>query len=76
MVVPPHGGPADLNAFLDSKVHATVGYYYVSTFAEGRDDGRDGGEPLGIEDGSFSAKEFSDVALKVHVHICPIVINY
>jgi len=50
MVVPPYSGTGYLYPLLYRKVDGTVSDDDVSSFAEGRDDGRNGAEALGVED--------------------------
>jgi hypothetical protein len=59
MVLPPHSGTGDLDALLDGKVDIAVSDDDVAAFAEGGDDGGDGGEALGV----------GDVTLQVDVHV-------
>jgi hypothetical protein len=60
---------------LDREVHAAVGDDNVTALAEGRDDGRDGREALGIEDGCLCAEEVCDVTFESEVDIYKNVIN-
>jgi hypothetical protein len=69
VVVPPHGRAADVDTLLNSEVDATVGDNDIPTLAEGRNNGGDGREVLGVEDSILCAEEVGNVTLECDVDV-------
>lgn len=70
MIVPPHSRPREFDTLMNGKVDTAICDNDVATFAEGRDDRRDGAERLGVDNGGFCAEERCQVAFKVLVKVC------
>ena len=69
MVEPADGTARDLEALLNRKVDASIGNDDISSFGEGRDDGGNCRERLGVENGIFRSKEVRDIFLEVGVNV-------
>jgi hypothetical protein len=69
VVVPPYGRAADIDTLLNGKVDTTVGDNDISTLAEGRNDGGNGREVLGVEDSILCAEEVGNVTLECEVDV-------
>jgi hypothetical protein len=69
VLVPPHRAPADLDALPDCIVDGLVRDNDVATLREGRDDARDGGEGLRVDDARGNTQVCGDVGLGLNVDI-------
>lgn len=69
VVIPSDGRPRDLQPLLNSKIGTSVGDYDIATLAEGRDDGGNGRECLGIDNSSLSTQEIRDVLLELDMNV-------
>jgi len=70
MIVVPDRRPRELESSLNREVAEPVGDDDVSSFGEGGDDGRDGGEVLSVEDGGRDLEERGDVGFEGGVDVC------
>ena len=69
MVEPADSATRDLEALLNRKVDVPVGNDDIPSFGEGRNDGRNCRERLGVEDGIFRSEEIRNVLLEVGVNV-------
>ena len=69
MVEPADGATRYLEALLNRKVDAPIGNDDIPSLGEGRDDGRNCSECLGVENCIFRSKEIRDVFLEVSVNV-------
>ena len=69
MVEPADGAARDLEALLDREVDISIRNNDISSFCEGRDDGRNRRECLGVEDSIFCPKEICNIFLQVGVNV-------
>lgn len=69
VVEPTDSATRDLKALLNRKVDVPVRNDDISTLAEGRDDGRNRRERLGVENRGFGSEEIRDILLEFSVNI-------
>ena len=64
---PPPGDGGDVTG---AENGIAIGHDDITTFCKCRDDRRDGGKGLGVENGCLCTKKIGYVTLEVHVHVC------
>lgn len=69
MVEPANSATRDLEALLNRKVDVPIGNDDIPTLGEGRYDGRNRRERLGVENSIFCSKEIRDVLLEVGMNV-------
>jgi len=69
VVEPADDAARDLEALLNRKVDVPICNDDISSFGEGRDDGRNCRECLGVENSIFRSKEIRDVFLEVGMNV-------
>ena len=69
MVEPADGATRDLEAFLNREVDVPIGNDNISSLGKGRNDRRNRGERLGVENSIFRPEEICDILLEIGVNV-------